>query len=48
MSLDHHVLSETTVLWFQEMTLATDKIAENQQLALVAQSHPNLAMTSEK
>ena len=35
MSLDSHVLSETTVLWFQEMILATDKIAENQQLALV-------------
>ena len=51
MSLDSHVISETTVLWFLEMILATDKITDNQRLALVAQSHPKsnltcMAMTS--
>ena len=32
-------VSETTLLWFQEMILATDKTTDNQQLALVAQNH---------
>ena len=34
-SLDSRALSETTLLWFPEMILATDKITDNQQLALV-------------
>ena len=50
-SLDSCALSETALLWFQEMILVTDKITDNQQLALVAQSHPKsnltcMAMTS--
>ena len=36
---------DTTLLWFQEMILATDKIADNQQLALVARSHPKSSLT---